>query len=185
MNTYAYEYIGNYCPPCWTRTEAVVLMRCATALQCDSQQVQKAMERLLLPYWQIGGRETEHWIHSGSEPGRGGWEEDVESGDGDYYIWEIKSFSFLTLLSERTWKKALLSNSSVSKKHSSMLNPAILKINYSMRCMRPLYTYLEMGNLTLDFWKNSSKEEKAITQTRMLMKYVMGYGVILPKNLSK
>lgn len=55
-----------------------------------------------------------------------------------------------------------------------MLNPAILKINYSMGCMRPLYTCLEMGNLTLDFWKNSSKEEKAITQTRMLMKYVMG-----------
>lgn len=177
MHTYAYEYTGNYCPTYWMWTETIVLKRHATALQCDSQQVQKAMERLLLPYWQTWGRETEHWIHWGTEPERGEWEEVTESGDRDYYIWEIKSVSFsytLTLLSERTWKKALLSNSSFSKKHSSRLNPAILKIIYSMRCMRPLCRYLEMGNLPLDFRKNSGREEKAVAQTRMLMKYVMG-----------
>lgn len=29
-----------------------------------------------------------------------------------------------------------------------------------------------MGNMPLDFWKKSSKEEKAVAQTRILMKYV-------------
>jgi len=31
-----------------------------------------------------------------------------------------------------------------------------------------------MRILPLGFWKNSNKEEKAVVQTRMLMKYVVG-----------
>lgn len=50
----------------------------------------------------------------------------------------------------------------------------MLKVLYSMRCMKPLKKLLEMGNLPLDFWKKFSKKQKAVTQTRILMKYVMG-----------
>lgn len=40
--------------------------------------------------------------------------------------------------------------------------------------MKPLYKLLEMLNLPLDFWKKSSKKWKAVVQTRILMKYIMG-----------
>lgn len=40
---------GNYCLNCWTWTRIVTQMRDATESQCDMQQVQCAMEGLLLP----------------------------------------------------------------------------------------------------------------------------------------
>lgn len=104
----------------------------------------------------------EGWVRRGVEEWRWG-----------YCVWEIKSFSFLctlTLLSERMWKKALISNTSLRKKHSSRLNPAVLNI---IKSIRLLYTYLEIRNLPSDFWKkNYSKEEKAVAHTRMLMTFV-------------
>lgn len=98
IHTYAYAYTGNYHPSRWKWTEAVVLMRCAAASQSDSQRVQKAMERLPLPCWQTGGRETEHWIRWGTEPGRAGWEDEAESGDRDYYYKRNKIFFYLRYL---------------------------------------------------------------------------------------
>lgn len=68
------------------------------------------------------------------------------------------------------WKKALISNTSLRKKHSSRLNPEVLNI---IKSIRLLYTYLEIRNLPSDFWKKKYiKEEKAVAHIRMLMKFV-------------
>lgn len=53
------------------------------------------------------------------------------------------------------------------------------------KVLRPLDKYLEMGNLPLDFRKNSSKEEKAVAQTRIIMEFVGGNKVDSLKNLSQ
>lgn len=156
---------------------ATVVLSLWDALQCDSQWVQKAMEPPLLPSWQIQRRETEHWIHWSTEPGRGGWEKEAESRDRKYCYRRNKIFFFLMCLNSFVRKDRKVQYCSeknyFSRKHSSRLNPAILKVIYGMRCRKPLYKLLEMWNLPLDFWKKPSKQQKAVTQTRILMKYVM------------
>lgn len=72
-------------------------MRCAAASQPDSQRMQKAVERLPLPCWRTGGRETKHWIRWGTEPGRAGYEDEAESGDGDYHYYYKRNKSFFCL----------------------------------------------------------------------------------------